>query len=367
MRTAFIGAHETPNGVNSYTYNLALELTRKGFESFVVSFGSMNRTSDYKGVKILQYKTWGGTMTSIPLLYLKSLPYLIHHRKDIDVVMFQTVMFSSFPSLIVRIFGMKPCSIIHSLAEDNPKHGRVMRVILRMSMRIALAFTKDVITVSHTKAQEVCDRYGKRCKVLPCGVYLPDFNKESSDILVKNGIRENKFFLSIGRIDPIKNLEVLIDAFKMHCHGDFQLVIGGDVDNPYGQNVVARTSGCGDIIFPGIVLGADKATLLRNCAAYCLVSSSEGLPIALLEGLSYGKILIVSQIPSIQEVIGESGIGLWSDAQDVDGIVSNMLMVETGSSNLIAQRAVAREIVEKNYTWPHVCDRYLELCKGWSK
>lgn len=218
MRTVFIGAHEEPNGVNSYTYNLALELKKRGFESFVMSFGSCNKVTDYKGVKIKQYRTWGNTMTSIPVLYLKSLPYLIKHRKEIDMVMYQTVTFSVIPSLIVRLFGMKSSAIIHSLAEDSPKHGKMMKKLLMASMRLALAFTKNVVTVSCTKAKEVYNRYHKSCKVLPCGVFLP-INKElNTDILEKNEIQVGKFFLTIGRIDPIKNYEVLIDAFKRHNH-----------------------------------------------------------------------------------------------------------------------------------------------------
>ena len=107
MRTVFIGAHEEPNGVNSYTYNLALELKKRGKASTVISFGSCNKKTEYNGVPIKQYKTIGGTMTSIPLLYLMSLPYLIKHRKEIDIVMYQTVMFSVIPSLIISLCGLK--------------------------------------------------------------------------------------------------------------------------------------------------------------------------------------------------------------------------------------------------------------------
>ena len=71
MRTVFIGAHEEPNGVNSYTYNLALELKKRGFESFVMSFGSCNKVTDYKGVKIKQDRTLVIKMTSMPVLFLK--------------------------------------------------------------------------------------------------------------------------------------------------------------------------------------------------------------------------------------------------------------------------------------------------------
>lgn len=364
MRTVFIGAHETPNGVNSYTYNLALELNKRGHESLVMSFGSCNKKTDYKGVVIKQYRTLGGTMTSIPLLYLKSLPYLIKHRKEIDIVMYQTVTFSVIPSLIVRIFGMKTCAIIHSLAEDSPKHGSMMKKILMISMRWALAFTRNVITVSHTKAREVYERYKKICNVLPCGVFLPEERTLNVDFLDKNGIKAEKFFLTIGRIDPIKNYEVLIDAFKQHDYGEYQLVIGGDVDNDYGRYVVKRAGDCRNIIFPGIVYGDLKATLLRNCIAYCLVSSSEGLPIALLEGMSYGKIPIVTRIPAIKEVLEKSDIGLWSDVKNVEQVSANMKSVEAANvEDIKAQEKKIRKVVIDNYTWPQICDQYLELVK----
>lgn len=363
MRTVFIGAHEEPNGVNSYTYNLALELKKRGFESFVMSFGSCNKVTDYKGVKIKQYRTWGNTMTSIPVLYLKSLPYLIKHRKEIDMVMYQTVTFSVIPSLIVRLFGMKSSAIIHSLAEDSPKHGKMMKKLLMASMRLALAFTKNVVTVSCTKAKEVYNRYHKSCKVLPCGVFLP-INKElNTDILEKNEIQVGKFFLTIGRIDPIKNYEVLIDAFKRHNHVNYQLVIGGDINNAYGRTIVERAKGCKNIIFPGIVYEDAKIALLKNCMAYCLVSSSEGLPIALLEGMSYGKIPVVTRIPSIQEVLEKYEIGLWSTVKNVEEVIANMIAIEKDFNTLKVQGKTARQIVEDNYTWPQICDRYIELVK----
>lgn len=361
MRTVFIGAHEDPNGVNSYTYNLALELNRRGKKSFVMSFGSCNKETEYKGVFIKQYRTPGGTMTSIPVLYLKSLPYLIKHRKEIDMVMYQTVIFSVIPSLVVRMFGMKTSTIIHSLAEDSPKHSPRMKKLLIISMKLALAFTRNVITVSYTKAQEVYARYHRKCEVVPCGVYLPDKRTSDRDFLTKHGIKAMKYFLTIGRIDPIKNYEVLIDAFKQHNHGDYQLVIGGDVNNNYGKTLVKRAEDCQNIIFPGIVYGQIKDTLLRNCISYCLVSSSEGLPIALLEGMSYGKIPIVTRIPSIQEILGKYDIGLWSEVKNVEQVSLNMQKVEQDFEQLQYQGDTALKIVKDNYTWPHICDKYLEL------
>lgn len=361
MRTVFIGAHEDPNGVNSYTYNLALELTRRGYQSSVLAFGSCDKVSDYKGVEIKQYKCRGGTITSLPTLYFRSIPYLFKHRRKIDVVMYQTVTYSVIPAFIARIFGIRTCSIIHSLAEDSPKHSAKMKRLMVVSMRLAMFFTKNVITVSKTKAKEVLDRYGKYCHVLPCGVNIPKERLHDTDILEKFGISSGKYFLSIGRIDPIKNLDVLIDAFKNHHYGDFQLVIAGDVDNAYGETIVKRASGCPNIIFTGIVVGDAKAELLKNAMAYCLVSSSEGLPIALLEGMVYYNIPIVSDIPSIKEVLDGYGIGLWNRVKNVEDLSQSMEYVETHYDTAKEQGLIARRIVEDNYTWQKTCDKYIKL------
>lgn len=363
MRTVFVGAQEKPNGVSSYTYNLAAELNRKGFKSSVLSFGSCNKESEYKGILIKQYKCPGGTMTSIPILYWKSLPYIIKHRRSVDIVSYQTTTFSIFPSLIVRMFGMKASTIIHSLAEDSPKHGRKMKCLLRAMMKFSLFFSKTIITVSQTKAREIFDRYGAKCHVVSCGVFLPDNRPLNSDVIERNGIRKKKYFLTIGRVDPIKNLEILIDAFKQHEHGDYQLVIGGDTDTEYGKSIVERASDCKNIIFVGMVSGDAKDMLLKNCMAYCLVSSSEGLPIALLEGMAYGKIPIVSRIPAIQEVLEKHNIGLWSDVKNVKQLSENMKSVETDYDSLKVQGELALKVIKENYTWSQIADQYVELGK----
>ena len=365
MRTVFVGAQEKPGGVNSYTYNLAIELKRRGYESSVLSFGACNKVHQYKGVKIRQYKTLGGTMTGIPMLYMKSLPYLIRNRKNIDVIMYQTVIFSIIPSLVVRLFGIRTCAIIHSLAEDSPKHGPFMKLILKTAMKLALSLANNVITVSDSKAREVYDRYKVRCKVLPCGVFLPTDRDDDNNLglLTELGIIGGKYFLTVGRIDPIKNYEALIDAFMQHDHSGYQLVICGDTNNPYAKTIVNRALLCKNIIFPGVVTGTLKSILLKNCMAYCLVSSSEGLPIALLEGMSYGKIPIVTRIPSIQGVLENYGIGLWCEVNNVDHIKSNMVKVECNYEQYRHYGEIAYKIVKDNYTWPMICDRYLELVK----
>lgn len=93
------------------------------------------------------------------------------------------------------------------------------------------------------------------------------------------------------------------------------------------------------------------------------MSSSEGLPIALLEGMSYGNIPVVTRIPSIKEVLEKHNIGLWSDVKNTEQLAANMKTIEDEFDNYSVQGKKAREIVEQNYTWPQICDQYLEMVK----
>ena len=93
------------------------------------------------------------------------------------------------------------------------------------------------------------------------------------------------------------------------------------------------------------------------------MSSSEGLPIALLEGMSYSKLLVVTQIPAIQEVLEKYKIGLWCAVNDVSDVAKNMELVENSYEELREQENIALNIVKENYTWPHICDLYLDMLK----
>lgn len=361
MRTFFIGAQEKPNGINSYTYNLANELTKSGFPSKVLSFGSCDKTSYYNEVEIRQVKTFGGTMFGIPMLYFKSLPYLIKHRKEIDMIAYQAVPFSWIPAMVMRMFGVKSCTTIHSLPEDSPKYSPLMKKILVWNMKFDMFFTKHIISISKGRVNDILTRYNRKADLVPCGVPIPNETSGVSDILDRFGIKKGKYFLTIGRVDSIKNLETLIDAFLNHEFSEYQLVIGGDVSTPYGHTIVERAKGNNSIIFPGIVMGADKDVLLRNCLAYCLQSFSEGLPIALLEGLSYGKLALCSNIPAIVDVLQPLNIGFINDVSDVNGLAESMLKVECSYNNFKYQEEVASKSVREIYSWSNICKEYIKV------
>lgn len=135
-----------------------------------------------------------------------------------------------------------------------------------------------------------------------------------------------EIILGMCRFVPEKNLHHLIEAFKKLEAGDCKLVLAGDTDfeDEYslGLKKMAQEAG---VVLTGFVKGHKLHSLLTNARCYCLPSSHEGLPIALLEAMSYHLPVVVSNIPANLEV------GLSSDCYfhcgDVDALAARLQKV----------------------------------------
>lgn len=100
-----------------------------------------------------------------------------------------------------------------------------------------------------------------------------------------------------------KNLHHLVEAYSKIDTADCKLVLAGDTDfeDSYSLSLKKQAKENG-VILTGFIKGRKLHSLLTNCRCYCLPSSHEGLPIALLEAMSYGVKVVVSDIPANKEV-----------------------------------------------------------------
>ena len=102
---------------------------------------------------------------------------------------------------------------------------------------------------------------------------------------------------------PVREVDISLEAFNRIRPGNIKLVLAGDTDfeDDYSRGLkdMARRSG---VVLTGFVKGRKLHSLLTHCRCYCLPSSHEGLPIALLEAMSYGVKVVVSNIPANKEV-----------------------------------------------------------------
>ena len=360
MKIIFIGAYETPDigGINSYVLNLSIQLKKMGHHCMVIRLSDRDYASSIHGINFVNLTAIGPKMAG-SACYPKAIKYILTNKLQPDFVVFQSYVLAPFVDWKLKYRGIKVCYIQHSFAYDNPKNNFLVTLPEQVLERFTACWAKNLITVSEHMATLVRKRLHLTPAIVRGGVFMPEENNSSSSILSQNNLNKDDYFLTIARIDPIKNLHILIEAFKNY-QGNKKLVIGGNAENPYGRELKNMSKEDNRIIFSGPLVGTDKDTMLRNCFAYCMVSSSEGFPISLLEAMSYGKRCICSDIePNIEAL--SSDLGTWCQVGSANDITNALSIseLETDTERAIKESKIKNRLLN-NFTWEASAKTFVE-------
>lgn len=172
-------------------------------------------------------------------------------------------------------------------------------------------------------------------------------------------------FLFLGEIGERKGVfDILrgLTKFKDDFADKIELRIGGN-RNEQQMLAAIQENGLGGIVkFEGWVSGDKKTNLLNWADIFILPSHNEGLPISILEAMSYGMPIISTPVGGIPEVVMENGV-LVTPGNDNEISLAIKRYIENRS--LIEKEGViSREIVEAylpDYVMEHLKDIYLKL------
>jgi glycosyltransferase involved in cell wall biosynthesis len=168
------------------------------------------------------------------------------------------------------------------------------------------------------------------------------------------GLEPGRYILTVGRFIVERAFHTLIAAFGS-VPGDCRLVIAGDAR--FAESYERRLKEMADarVVFPGYVSGPLLDELYAHCAFYVLPSTVEGLPISLLEAMSFSRPALVSDIPENLEVAEGIAVTFKSgDAEDLSRSIARMLEMDPAERE--RRGAAARERIARDYTWDHVTD-----------
>lgn len=263
---------------------------------------------------------------------------------------------------LARLLGMKVVFTHHGPDYDRDKWGFMAKTMLKLGERMGCWFANDVIVISDVIKSLIAKKYNRKKHVhlIYNGVPSPEFCHEP-EYFAQLGIEEGKYILGMCRFVPEKHLHDLVEAYvklkvkseKLKVPFDVKLVLAGDTDfeDDYslGLKKMAKENG---VVLTGFVRGSKLHSLLTNALCYSLPSSHEGLPIALLEAMSYLLPVITSAIPANLEV------GLDPDCYHEVGDVDNL----SDKLEAICNRPLERINYDMSkYDWDRIAKQVSEI------
>lgn len=260
---------------------------------------------------------------------------------------------------IPKMFGKRCIATIHGLDHQRAKWGRFASWYIRTGEKCAARFADEVIVLSENVRQYFLDTYNRETKFIPNGVTYPE-KIAAEEITSKYGVRENEYVLYLGRIVPEKGIGYLIEAFK-NVDTDKKLVIaGGSSDTAeFEQQMREQAKDDKRIIFTGFVQGRVLEELYSNAYLYVLPSDVEGMPLSLLEAMSYGNCCLTSDIAECATVVGEHGVVFPKGS--VDGLHDKLQMLCDDKETVFALKSTAADYVCEKYNWDDVTVQTLRL------
>ena len=258
-----------------------------------------------------------------------------------------------------KLFGKRCIATVHGLDHQRAKWGKFASAYIMLGEKCAVRFADEIIVLSEGVQKYFLDTYGRKTRFIPNGVNRPVIH-EAEIIKNKFGLEKDTYILFLGRLVPEKGLRYLIQAFKQ-VKTDKKLVIAGgssDTDEFAGE-LWEMAKDDDRIIFTGFVQGQELDELYSNAYVYTLPSDLEGMPLSLLEAMSYGNCCLVSDIDECASVVEDKAlIFKKSDVNDL----KEKLQLACAQPKIVEQmKAEAADFICGKYNWDDVVKETLSL------
>lgn len=361
MKIIFIGGRDfnQSDGIANYMFNLSTQLVLLGHTPVVYCESDRNEVEYINGFKVIHQKSPRSAALSKIYLGLKATLLSLKNDKDAKIYHYNCWGPALISSKIPLAFGKKTILQGHGLEWKRTKYTPFQQRIMKFMEWLTAKMNYNWTMVSQEQTNYFLSEYKRKCITIACAVNLPEKEqKNKSDILDRYNLINNEYFLFLGRLVQEKNPDYLIKAFiKSNIKNKKLVIAGGNTANPkYVDYLHNLAVDCSNIIFTDAVYGDDKETLIRSCFAFCIPSTLEGLPIALLEAMSYSKFCLASDIPANREALGESGI--WVKNEDEDSLMEQLKYLNENSLHIEWQKQYNFERIKENFTWDKIAKKY---------
>lgn len=268
----------------------------------------------------------------------------------------------AFMCWLPKLTGKKVVVTIHGLDHQRTKWGRLAKWYLMLGEKHAARFADEIIVLSKGVQDYFWDTYHRKTVLIPNGVNRPQI-RQADWITQRFGLEKDSYLLFLGRLVPEKGISNLMKGFQ-RVHTNKKLVIaGGSSDTEaFVRQLKELAAGQDQIVFTGFVAGRWLEELYSNCYLYCLPSDLEGMPLSLLEAMSYGNCCVVSDIPECADVVEDRGVVV--PRGNVEELAQALQRLCDAPDVVEHYRKGAAEFICQKYNWDEVTAQTLSLYQG---
>lgn len=261
-----------------------------------------------------------------------------------------------------KLFGKRVIVTIHGLDWQRAKWGGFAKRFLLFGEKTAVKYADRIIVLSNSMQQYFLDKYDRETVYIPNGVDKPEI-KSASIITEKYSLEKDDYILYLGRIVPEKKVDLLINAFKK-IDTELKLVIAGGSSHTdeYLESIKALAGDDDRIIFTGFVEGEELEELYSNAYIYCLPSEVEGMPLSLLEAMSYSNCCFTSNIPECTEVCENKAE--YFEVNDEDMLIEKLIDLINDEELVNRHKSEASDFICQKYNWEEIAQKTLKLYQG---
>lgn len=276
---------------------------------------------------------------------------------------------------LAKLSRKRCVATIHGLDWQRAKWGGFATKFLLFGEKMAAKYADEVIVLSQGVKQYFEDTYQRKTIMIPNGISCPQA-KEAEVIKEKYALQKDGYLLFLARLVPEKAVHTLIEAYEK-SDVKLPLVIAGGSSHSseyeaqikkmaekFNAKSSSETEECYDrrIIMTGFVQGRELEELYSNCALYILPSEIEGMPLSLLEAMSYGCLCLTSDIKENTDITGACGFCF--KVADVDALTSALNDIVSNirdlrNSEQYCPKRIQSYVLEK-YNWDDVVKRTLD-------
>lgn len=266
----------------------------------------------------------------------------------------------AFMCWLPKLFGKRVVVTVHGLDWQRAKwkNGFGSKYI-HAGEKMAVRFADEIIVLSKNVQDYFRQTYARETVFVPNGVTEPE-NVPAALISRQFGLQKNSYILFLGRLVPEKGVHYLLEAYRS-VKTDKKLVIAGggsDSDDYVAQLKELAANNC-NVIFTGFVQGKTLEELYSNAYIYVLPSDVEGMPLSLLEAMSFGNCCVVSDIPECAEVVQDKASVF--PKGNVESLRETLQRLCDDPASVKAYKDAAQAYVCEKYNWDEITNKTLEL------